>query len=205
MAEPTAIIGVLPQGFRFPAGERQFLAAARDRSRQQHRAARPTCASMGRLADGVTIDTGRSADECGRRSISRSNFPTRIPGTRIELMPAAAVAHPQRAPHRPVLGLCRHRDLPAGLHQHRQPAASCASRGRQSELSVRTALGASASRFVAPAPDRAPGPGRLRGCRGRRRRTRSAALLALGESDADRINSQRATFGPAHDALSRSG
>ena len=51
----TAVIGVLPKGFRFPADEAELLAAA-DRSIAPTAIARQTYLRvMGRLADGATI------------------------------------------------------------------------------------------------------------------------------------------------------
>jgi putative ABC transport system permease protein len=140
----TTVIGVLPRGFEFPAGDGQFwqpLIVDRATSNR----AQTYLRVMGRLADGATLeDVNRQmnavADDLARQ------YPASNAGYRIDVAPAAAQL--TRGVRRivTVLGVAAIAIL---LLACTNVASLLVVRtaGRRDELSVRTALGASASRL----------------------------------------------------------
>jgi putative ABC transport system permease protein len=141
---PTTVIGVLPQGFEFPAGDGHFwqpLIVDRTTSNR----AQTYLRVMGRLADGVTIaevDQQMNAVAADLATL----YPESNAGYRIEVAPAAAqlTRHARRSVT--VLGFAAIAIL---LLACTNVASLLVVRtaGRRDELSVRTALGASASRL----------------------------------------------------------
>ena len=140
----TAIIGVLPSGFRFPAGEPNFwqpLIVDRATSNRGQSYLRV----MGRLADHATL--GQVEQQMNAVAIDlEQQFPEANSGLRVELMPAAAWLTRNARRVVSILGL-------AAIAIFLLACTNIASlllvrtAGRQLELSVRTALGASASRL----------------------------------------------------------
>src|SRR5918994_4750631 len=85
---PTTVIGVLPQGFRFPAGDGNFwqpLIVDRATSNR----AQTYLRVMGRLADGVTIAEVQQQMNAVATDLEQ-RYPDSNAGYRIELEPAAA-------------------------------------------------------------------------------------------------------------------
>ena len=141
---PTAVIGVLPQGFEFPAGEGHFwqpLVVDRTTSNR----AQTYLRVMGRLADGVTI-----AEVDQQMNAVAADLATLHPesnaGYRIEVAPAASQLTRNARRIVTVLGFAAIAIL---LLACTNVASLLVVRtaGRRDELSVRTALGASASRL----------------------------------------------------------
>ena len=140
----TVIVGVLPRGFRFPAGDPNFWQpltidrATSNRSQSYLRV-------MGRLADGVTIEQAGPQMNAVAIDLER-RFPEANSGLRVELMPAAAFLTRNAKRVVSILGL-------AAAAIFLLACTNIASlllvrtAGRQAELSVRTALGASALRL----------------------------------------------------------
>ena len=141
---PTMVIGVLPRGFEFPAGDGHFwqpLIVDRTTSNR----AQTYLRVMGRLADGVTIaevDQQMNAVAADLAAL----YPESNAGYRIEIAPAASelTRHARRIVT--VLGFAASAIL---LLACTNVASLLVVRtaGRRDELSVRTALGASASRL----------------------------------------------------------
>ena len=141
---PTTVIGVLPQGFEFPAGEGHFwqpLIVDRTTSNR----AQTYLRVMGRLADGATITEVEQQMNAVAAELVKL-YPDSNAGYRIEITPAAAqlTQHARRIVT--VLGLAAIAIL---LLACTNVASLLVVRtaGRQDELAVRTALGASASRL----------------------------------------------------------
>jgi putative ABC transport system permease protein len=140
----TTVIGVLPRGFEFPAGDGQFwqpLIVDRATSNR----AQTYLRVMGRLADGATLeDVNRQmnavADDLARQ------YPASNAGYRIDVTPAAAQLTRSVRRIVTVLGFAAIAIL---LLACTNVASLLVVRtaGRRDELSVRTALGASASRL----------------------------------------------------------
>ena len=141
---PTTVIGVLPQGFEFPAGEGHFwqpLIVDRTTSNRSQTYLRV----MGRLADGVTIaevDQQMNAVAADLATL----YPESNAGYRIEIAPAASQLTRNARRIVTVLGFVAIAIL---LLACTNVASLLVVRtaGRRDELSVRTALGASASRL----------------------------------------------------------
>ena len=141
---PTTVIGVLPQGFEFPAGEGHFwqpLIVDRTTSNR----AQTYLRVMGRLADGVTIaevDQQMNAVAADLATL----YPESNAGYRIEVAPAASQLTRNARRIVTVLGFAAIAIL---LLACTNVASLLVVRtaGRRDELSVRTALGASASRL----------------------------------------------------------
>jgi putative ABC transport system permease protein len=141
---PTAVIGVLPRGFDFPAGDANFWQPMIvDRATSNR--AQTYLNTMGRLADGATIADVEQQMNTVAVDLEKL-YPGSNSGQRVELTPAAA--HLTRTTRRTVtvLGLAAIAIL---LLACTNVASLLVVRtaGRQGELSVRTALGASASRL----------------------------------------------------------
>ena len=141
----TAVIGVLPQGFHFPAGEGHFWQPLIiDRATSNR--AQTYLRVMGRLAEGVTI-----ADVEQQMNAVAADLATLYPdsnaGYRIEIAPAAEQLTRNARRIVTVLGFAAIAIL---LLACTNVASLLVVRtaGRQDELSVRTALGASASRLA---------------------------------------------------------
>ena len=141
---PTTVIGVLPQGFEFPAGEGNFwqpLIVDRTTSNR----AQTYLRVMGRLADGATIAEVKQQMNAVAAELMKL-YPDSNSGYRIEITPAAAQLTQSARRIVTVLGLAAIAIL---LLACTNVASLLVVRtaGRQNELSVRTALGASASRL----------------------------------------------------------
>jgi putative ABC transport system permease protein len=141
---PTTVIGVLPRRFDFPAGDGNFwqpLIVDRATSNR----AQTYLRVMGRLADGATIAAVDQQMNAVAADLAK-RYPDSNAGYRIEVTPAAA--HLTRIARRTVtiLGFAAIAIL---LLACTNVASLLVVRtaGRQDELSVRTALGASASRL----------------------------------------------------------
>ena len=140
----TAIVGVLPRGFRFPAADPDFWQPLTiDRATSNR--AQSYLRVMGRLADGATIEQVGPQINAVAMDLERQ-FPEANSGLRVELMPAAAFLTRNAKRVVSILGL-------AATAIFLLACTNIASlllvrtAGRQSELSVRTALGASMSRL----------------------------------------------------------
>jgi hypothetical protein len=84
----TAIVGVLPKGFRFPAADPDFWQPLTiDRATSNR--AQSYLRVMGRLADGATIEQVGPQIDAVAMDLERQ-FPEANSGLRVELMPAAA-------------------------------------------------------------------------------------------------------------------
>ena len=141
---PTTVIGVLPQGFEFPAGEGHFwqpLIVDRTSSNR----AQTYLRVMGRLADGATIAEVKQQMNAVAAELMKL-YPDSNSGYRIEITPAAAQLTQSARRIVTVLGLAAIAIL---LLACTNVASLLVVRtaGRQNELSVRTALGASTSRL----------------------------------------------------------
>jgi putative ABC transport system permease protein len=141
---PTTVIGVLPQGFHFPTGEGHFwqpLIVDRATSNR----AQTYLRVMGRLAEGVTIVEVEQQMNAVAVDLAK-RYPDSNAGYRIEITPAAAQLTRDARRIVTVLGLAAIAIL---LLACTNVASLLVVRtaGRQNELSVRTALGASASRL----------------------------------------------------------
>ena len=142
--QPTAIIGVLPAGLRFPEGEDNYwqpliIDPARSTRSQSY------LRTMGRLADGATPalveqQMNQVADDLAKQ------FPDSNSGYRVTVKPAAAQLTRGAQRIITVLGLTA---IAIFLLACTNIASLVVARtaGRQSEFSVRTALGASAARL----------------------------------------------------------
>ena len=141
---PTTVIGVLPQEFEFPAGEGHFwqpLIVDRTTSNR----AQTYLRVMGRLGDGTTIAEVEQQMNAVAGELARL-YPDSNAGYHIEITPAAAQLTQSARRTVTVLGLAAIAIL---LLACTNVASLLVVRtaGRQNELSVRTALGASASRL----------------------------------------------------------
>ena len=141
---PTTVIGVLPQGFEFPAGEGHFwqpLIVDRTTSNR----AQTYLRVMGRLADGVTIAEVEQQLNAVAADLA-TMYPESNAGYRVEVTPAAAQLTRNARRIVTVLGFAAIAIL---LLACTNVASLLVVRtaGRQDELAVRTALGASASRL----------------------------------------------------------
>ena len=141
---PTTVIGVLPQGFQFPAGNGNFwqpLIVDRATSNR----AQTYLRVMGRLAEGVTIAEVEQQMNAVAADLAKL-YPDSNAGYRIEITPAAAQLTRNARRIVTVLGFAAIAIL---LLACTNVASLLVVRtaGRQDELSVRTALGASASRL----------------------------------------------------------
>lgn len=142
--QPTTVIGVLPRGFEFPAGDGHFWQpliidrAASNRAQTYLRV-------MGRLADGVTITELEQQMNAVAADLARL-YPDSNAGYRIEVTPAAEQLTRNARRIVTVLGFAAIAIL---LLACTNVASLLVVRtaGRQDDLSVRTALGASASRL----------------------------------------------------------
>ena len=141
---PTTVIGVLPRGFGFPAGEGHFwqpLIVDRATSNR----AQTYLRVMGRLADGATLaDVDQQMNAVADHLAKQ--YPDSNAGYRIDVEPAAAQLTRNARRIVTVLGLTAIAIL---LLACTNVASLLVVRtaGRQDELSVRTALGASAARL----------------------------------------------------------
>ena len=141
---PTTVIGVLPKGFEFPAGEGHFwqpLIVDRTTSNR----AQTYLRVMGRLADGVTIAEVDPQMNAVAADLATA-YPESNAGYRIEIAPAASQLTQNARRVVTVLGLAA---IAVLLLACTNVASLLVVRtaGRRDELSVRTALGASASRL----------------------------------------------------------
>lgn len=142
---PTAVIGVLPRGFDFPAGEANFWQPVVIDPANSNRA-QTYLHAMGRLAPHSTM--AEALDQMNAVAIElETQYPDSNSGQRIEMVPARAQL--TRGMRRTVLVL----GLAAGtilLLACTNVASLLVVRtaGRQAELAVRTALGASATRLA---------------------------------------------------------
>jgi putative ABC transport system permease protein len=140
----TAIIGVLPQGFDFPDGDSNFWQPVRIDASTSNRA-QTYLRAMGRLRDGVSVSTALDQMNVVAADLERQ-YPDSNSGQRIELVPARTqlIRNVRRTVM--VLGLAAVAIL---LLASTNVASLLVVRtaGRQTELSVRTALGASAARL----------------------------------------------------------
>jgi putative ABC transport system permease protein len=141
---PTTVIGVLPQGFRFPAATPSFWQplvinpATSNRSQTYLRV-------MGRLADGATIDSVEQQMNAVAVDLE-AQFPQSNSGSRVELRPAARQL--TRGTQR-IVTIVGFAAAAIFLLACTNIASLLVVRtaGRQSELAIRTALGASAARL----------------------------------------------------------
>jgi len=141
---PTAIIGILPEGFRFPEGEDSFwqpltIDPARSTRSQTY------LRTMGRLADGATVEfVNRQMNQVA--ADLETQYPDSNAGYRVAVTPAAAQLTRSARRIITVLGLTA---IAIFLLACTNIASLVVVRaaGRQSEFSVRTALGASAARL----------------------------------------------------------
>ena len=140
----TAIIGVLPEGLRFPEGEDNFwqpltIDPARSTRSQTY------LRMMGRLADGATIDIVEQQMNQVAADLEKQ-YPDSNAGYRVAVKPAAAQLTRSARRIITVLGLAA---IAIFLLACTNIASLVVVRtaGRQSEFSVRTALGASAARL----------------------------------------------------------
>ena len=141
---PTTIIGVLPAGIRFPEGDDNFwqpLIIDRANSTRSQTYLRV----MGRLAEGVSLETVEQQMNTVAADLARQ-FPDSNAGYQIALIPAA-VQMTRNA--RRTITVLAFAATAIFLLACTNIASLLVVRtaGRQSELSVRTALGASASRL----------------------------------------------------------
>ena len=141
---PTAVIGVLPAGFNFPAGDDNFWQPVIiDRANSNR--AQTYLHAMGRLGAGVTV--AEALDQMNAVAIElEQQYPDSNSGQRIEMVPARAQLTRNVRRTVMVLGLAAFTIL---LLACTNVASLLVVRtaGRRDELSVRTALGASASRL----------------------------------------------------------
>jgi len=140
----TAIVGVLPEGFRFPEGEDSFwqpltIDAARSTRSQTY------LRTMGRLADGATIAIVEQHMNQVAADLEKQ-YPDSNAGYRVAVKLAAAQQTRSARRIITVLGLAA---IAIFLLACTNIASLVVVRtaGRQSEFSVRTALGASAARL----------------------------------------------------------
>ena len=189
----TAIIGVLPTGFRFPEGEDNFwqplvIDPARSTRSQTY------LRTMGRLADGATIDFVQQHMNQVAADLEKQ-FPDSNSGYRVAVKPAAAQLTRSARRIITVLGLAA---IAIFLLACTNIASLVVVRtaGRQTEFSVRTALGASAARLsrqlliehlVLAAIAAVASIGVVIGLR---------RLLTLGRADSDRATRARAAWAP---------
>ena len=140
----TRVIGVLPEGFDFPAGDSNFWQPmVVDRTTSNR--AQTYLHTMGRLADGVTIAQVEQQMNAVAADLER-RYPDSNAGYRIEVQPASAFLTRNVRRIVTVLGLAAIAIL---LLACTNVASLLVVRtaGRQDELAVRTALGASAARL----------------------------------------------------------
>jgi putative ABC transport system permease protein len=140
----TSIVGVLPRGFRFPAGEPDFWQPLTiDRATSNR--AQSYLRVIGRMADGSTSAEVEQRMNGVAMDLERQ-FPEANSGLRVELMPASIFLTRGAKRVVSILGLAA---IAIFLLACTNIASLLVVRtaGRQSELSVRTALGASASRL----------------------------------------------------------
>jgi putative ABC transport system permease protein len=140
----TAVIGVLPQGFDFPAGDSDFWQPVVINPETSNRA-QTYLRAMGRLRDGVS--PAAAQDQMNAVAVDlEQQHPQSNSGQRVEIVPARAQLTRNVRRTVMVLGLAAVAIL---LLACTNVASLLVVRtaGRQSELSVRTALGASASRL----------------------------------------------------------
>ena len=141
---PTTVIGVLPPGFEFPSGEGNFwqpLIVDRTTSNR----AQTYLRTMGRLVDGATAAQVEEQMNAVAVDLAKQ-YPDSNSGYRIDVEPASAFLTRNARRIVTVLGLAAIAIL---LLACTNVASLLVVRtaGRQNELSVRTALGASASRL----------------------------------------------------------
>lgn len=142
--QPTSVIGVLPAGVRFPPGEPDFWQplvidpATSNRGQTYLRV-------MGRLADGVTIAVVEQQMNAVAIDLERQ-YPENNSGSRVELVPAAVQL--TRVARR-VITVIGFAAVAVFLLACTNVASLLMVRtaAREMEFSVRTALGASASRL----------------------------------------------------------
>jgi putative ABC transport system permease protein len=141
---PTAVIGVLPRGFDFPEGDSNFWQpVVIDRATSNR--AQTYLRAMGRLRDGVPL--AEALDQMNAVAIElEQQHPESNAGQRIEMVPARTQLTRNVRRTVMVLGLAAIAIL---LLACTNVASLLVVRtaGRQTELSVRTALGASAARL----------------------------------------------------------
>ena len=141
---PTAVIGIMPEGFDFPAGDSNFWQPVRiDRATSNR--AQTYLRAMGRLRDGVSLS--EALDQMNAVAIDlERQYPHSNAGQRIEMVPARTQLTRNVRRTVIILGLAAAAIL---LLACTNVASLLVVRtaGRQIELSVRTALGASASRL----------------------------------------------------------
>ncbi len=141
---PTAVIGVLPDGFNFPAGDGNFWQpVVIDRATSNR--AQSYLRAMGRLRDGVAMSAALEQMNAVAIDLEKQ-YPDSNAGQRVEMVPARAQLTRTVRRTVMVLGLAAVAIL---LLACTNVASLLVVRtaGRQTELSVRTALGASASRL----------------------------------------------------------
>ena len=141
---PTAVIGVLPEGFRYPADDADFWQPlVIDRSDSNR--AQTYLRVLGRLADGATAS--QVAQQMNAVAIDlEKDFPEANSGSRVELVPATEQLTRGARRIVRVLGFAA---IAIFLLACTNIASLLVVRtsGRETELSVRTALGASAARL----------------------------------------------------------
>lgn len=141
---PTAVIGVLPEGFDFPAGDSNFWQPVVINPATSNRA-QTYLRAMGRLREGVTREEALAQMNAVAVDLEKQ-YPKSNAGQRIEIVPAREQLTRNVRRMVMVLGLAA---LTILLLACTNVASLLVVRtaGRQNELSVRTALGASASRL----------------------------------------------------------
>ena len=141
---PTAVIGVLPDGFDFPAGDGNYWQpVVIDRANSNR--AQTYLRAMGRLREGVTLSEALDQMNAVALDLERQ-YPESNAGQRVEMVPARAQLTQNVRRTVMVLGLAAVAIL---LLACTNVASLLVVRtaGRHTELAVRTALGASASRL----------------------------------------------------------
>jgi putative ABC transport system permease protein len=141
--QSTAIVGVLPRGFVFPAESQFWQPLIIDRATSNR--GQTYLRVMGRLADGMSITQVEQQMNAVAIDLEKQ-FPEANSGSRVEVMDAAAWMTRGARRIVSVLGLAA---AAIFLLACTNIASLLVVRtaGRQSELSVRTALGASAARL----------------------------------------------------------
>jgi predicted permease len=141
---PTAVIGVLPEGFDFPAGDSNFWQPVIIDPATSNRA-QTYLRAMGRLRDGVSLNEALDQMNAVAVDLERQ-YPASNSGQRIEMVPARAQLTRNIRRTVMVLGLAAAAILLLAC-TNLASLMVVRTAGRHNELAVRTALGASASRL----------------------------------------------------------